>query len=247
MNAIGHFVDLVNQARSIAVLTGAGMSTASGIPDFRSASGIYSDEGNVNVFDLDAFYRDPSIFYRFARAFYPQVRDAQPNAAHRALAAWQKQGKALTIATQNVDDLHQRAESSPVWTVHGNYANSSCQSCGSGVMTDTLMPEILGGNIPRCNCGGVFKPDITFFGEMLPERDWQASAKAVEEADLVLVLGSSLVVHPAASLPAYRRTGTPLVIVNHDPTPLDGGADLILNEDLCSVMGEASRHLGIAG
>ncbi|VGO22277.1 NAD-dependent protein deacetylase [Pontiella sulfatireligans] len=230
---------MVAEAESIAVLTGAGISTASGIPDFRSAGGVYSS-GNANVFDLNAFIRNPSIFYTFARSFYPQVRDAQPNAAHQALAEWQRRGKEVTVVTQNVDDYHQRAGSSPVYTVHGNHIHSTCLKCGDRVETETLLPLILAGEIPRCSCKGVYKPDITFFGEMLPEYDWDASVAAIHRADLVLVLGTSLSVYPAAGLPGYRRLGAKLAIVNRDPTPLDPEADCVIHGDLCSVMEQVS-------
>jgi NAD-dependent deacetylase len=231
----------VEEAESIAVLTGAGISTASGIPDFRSASGIYSDERNVNVFDLDAFMRDPHIFYSFARAFYPQVCAAQPNAAHLALAAWQRRGKDMTVITQNVDDYHQRAGSDPVFTVHGNYIHSTCQTCGARVETEILFPTIERGEIPHCSCGGIFKPDITFFGEMLPEHDWNASVRAIATADLMLVLGTSLAVYPAAALPKYRSPQARLAIVNHDPTPLDTDAECVIHADICSVMAAVTR------
>ena len=213
-------------------LTGAGISTGSGIPDFRSASGIYSNDRNINVFDLDAFHRDPSIFYTFAREFYPQVRNAQPNAAHRALAAMNN----LTVVTQNVDDYHQRAGSAPVYTVHGNHIHSTCLSCGGQIETEILFPIIGNGDIPHCVCGGIYKPNITFFGEMLPDYDWMESVWAMSEADLVLVLGTSLAVYPAASLPGYRPWNARLVIINRDPTPLDGEAQLVIHDDLCDVM-----------
>jgi len=236
MNAIEQLTEWVRNANSIVALTGAGISTGSGIPDFRSASGIYSDERNVTVFDLDAFRRDPSTYYTFAREFYPKVRDAQPNAAHRALSRWQKQGRKVTVITQNVDDYHQRAGSSPVHTVHGNYLTSSCQSCGARTETERLFPVVERGEIPHCACGGVYKPDITFFGETLPQQDWNASMRAMGEADLVLVLGTSLAVYPAAALPGYRTRNAKLVIVNHAPTPLDPEADLVIHDDLCRVM-----------
>lgn len=222
----------MKSAERIVALTGAGISTGSGIPDFRSAAGIYADEKNVNVFDLDAFRRDPSIFYTFARTFYPQVRDAQPNIAHRTLAAMQN----VTVVTQNVDDYHQRAGSSPVYTVHGNHLHSTCLGCGDQVETERLFPIIERGQIPWCECGGVYKPDITFFGEMLPEFAWNASVRAMGEADLVLVLGTSLAVYPAASLPGYRPWNARLAIVNRDPTPLDHEAQLVIHDDLCEVM-----------
>lgn len=232
MNKVDELSRWVKQANSVAVLTGAGISTASGIPDFRSASGIYSDEQNVNVFDLDAFNRDPSIFYNFAREFYPRVRDAQPNAAHRALAALDH----ATVITQNVDDYHQRAGSEQVYTVHGNHIHSTCRACGAQVETEELFPVINRGEIPHCTCGGVFKPNITFFGEMLPEYDWGQSVKAMSEADLVLVLGTSLSVYPAAGLPGYRPWNARFVIINREPTPMDGEAQLVIHDDLCRVM-----------
>jgi len=240
---VERLAELVSSARSIAVLTGAGISTASGIPDFRSAGGVYSDEGNVNVFDLDAFNRDPSIFYTFAREFYPKVRDAEPNSAHRALADWQRCGKNVTVVTQNIDDYHQRAGSDPVYTVHGNHIHSTCRACGAHVETESLLPAIGNGEIPHCPCGGVFKPDIVFFGEMLPEFDWNASVRAIGQADLMLVLGTSLVVHPAAALPGYRPPGSRLAIVNHDPTPLDPEADCVIHDDICAVMEQVSNLL----
>jgi NAD-dependent deacetylase len=225
------------------VVTGAGISTESGIPDFRSASGIYSNSQNVNVFDLNAFIRNPSIFYTFARRFYPQVRDAEPNTAHRALSDWQQRGKDVVVVTQNVDDYHQRAGSSPVYTVHGNYIHSTCQKCGDRVKTETLFPLIEQEDIPCCSCGGVYKPDITFFGEMLPEYDWNASVEAIGRCDLLLVLGTSLLVHPAASLPGYRSWNARMVIINRDPTPLDSEAQLVIHEDLCATMESVSEIL----
>lgn len=241
MNSIEQLSEWVREAKSIVALTGAGISTASGIPDFRSAGGLYSDERNVNVFDLDAFRHDPSIFYNFAREFYPQVRDAHPNAAHRALAEWQRHGKHVTVVTQNIDDYHQRAGSAPVYCVHGNHMHSTCQSCGVRAETETLYPVVERGEIPHCHCGGVYKPDITFFGEMLPEYDWNASVRAMSEADLLLVLGTSLVVYPAASLPGFRHLNTKLVIINREPTPLDREADLVIHDDLCETMKSVSH------
>jgi NAD-dependent deacetylase len=232
MKSIEQLSEWIHSAKSVVALTGAGISTGSGIPDFRSASGLYSNDRNVNVFDLDAFRRDPSIFYNFAREFYPQVRDAKPNMAHRALAVL----KNCTVVTQNVDDYHQRAGSDPVYTVHGNHIHSTCQSCGGQIETEELFPIIGRGDIPHCACGGVYKPNITFFGEMLPEYDWTESVRAISAADLVLVLGTSLTVYPAAGLPGYRPWNAKLIIINREPTSLDGEAQLVIHDDLCKVM-----------
>ncbi|MBP7829314.1 MAG: Sir2 family NAD-dependent protein deacetylase [Kiritimatiellae bacterium] len=229
--------DLVRGARRIAVLTGAGISTPSGIPDFRSADGLYADERNANVFDIGEFHRRPEHFYRFAREFYPMLERAQPNTAHRALAAWEQAGKEVHVATQNIDDLHQRAGSTRVYPVHGTVETSTCLECGAARRTSELVPEIMAGRVPRCGCGGVFKPDITFFGEQLPEAAWNRSVEAMRGADLVLVIGTSLAVYPAASLPDYRGPDAALIVVNRDPTPLDGAADVVLHGDLAEMFG----------
>lgn len=221
--------DFVRAARRIAVLTGAGVSTPSGIPDFRSPAGLYADGRNANVFDLPAFRRDPAPFYRFAREFYPMIKRAQPNPAHLVLAAWERAGKSVEIATQNIDDLHQRAGSTRVYPVHGTTLTSTCQGCGRSGPTAALEPKVLAGEVPTCACGGVWKPDITFFGEMLPQDAWEHSERAMSEADLVLVLGTSLVVYPAASLPDARRGTARLVVVNQDPTHLDPEADVVVH------------------
>ena len=210
--AIAEVAACVRGARELAVLTGAGISTASGIPDFRSASGLYSRPGGANVFDIEAFDRDPSCFYRFARDFYPTVRQAAPNRAHTALVEWAGGGRRVCIATQNVDDLHQRAGSTEVYPVHGTFLTSTCRQCRGRTPTKTLEPAIARGEVPRCPCGGVWKPDITFFGEMLPPEAWERSVRAMQDADLVLVLGTSLVVYPAAALPMETQMYVPRVL-----------------------------------
>jgi NAD-dependent deacetylase len=235
------FADLVRRSRRIAVLTGAGISTPSGIPDFRSPGGLHSDERNANVFDIASFRRDPHFFYDFARRFYPLLAAAKPNAVHEALAKWERAGKDVRIATQNIDDLHQRAGSTRVYPVHGTLATSTCLACGRGIETMSLEADVLGGDVPRCECGGVFKPDITFFGELLPERTWEGAMESMAGAELVLVLGTSLVVYPAAALPDCRPAGVPLVIVNRDPTSLDREADLVVRGDLGVIMSRVSQ------
>jgi NAD-dependent deacetylase len=234
---------LVREARRIAVLTGAGVSTPSGIPDFRSASGLYSDERNANVFDIAEFRRNPENYYRFAREFYPILMNAQPNATHNALARWERRGMDIQIATQNIDDLHQRTGSTCVYPVHGTYRTSTCQTCSKTCDTQSLVPDILRGKLPRCTCGGVFKQDITFFGEMLPEAAWNSAERAMSESDLVLILGTSLAVYPAAFLPGRRSSAAKLVIVNRDPTPLDGASDAVSHDDLADFMDSVDRFV----
>jgi len=241
--AIASFAKLVTNADAIAVLTGAGISTPSGIPDFRSAGGIYSNEANQNVFDIWAFQDDPGFFYKFAHDFYPLVANAEPNAAHKALAAWEQRGMNVRIATQNIDDLHERAGSRHVYYVHGSIKTSSCQACWKQIDSREILPNVLEGSVPRCDCGGVVKPDVTFFGESLPREAWDRSAEAMAGADLVIVIGTSLLVQPAASLPDFRRRFARLVIVNRNPTRLDRDADLVLCDDLAEVFAEVEAIL----
>lgn len=240
---IAEFAALIRAARDVAALTGAGISTASGIPDFRSPGGLYSNPEAENIFDLRAFRRDPSHFYRFAREFFPMVARAQPNRAHTVLAAWARDGRRVRVATQNIDDLHQRAGSKEVFAVHGTTASATCLGCRETCRTSELEPAILQGEVPTCTCGGVWKPDITFFGESLPWAALEAATAAMQEADLIVVLGTSLAVHPAGSLPMFRRPGTPLVIVNRDETGLDPEADIVVHADLCATLDAVQRRL----
>ena len=206
---IARIAGWVCEARRIAVLTGAGVSTASGIPDFRSANGIYATRETENVFDLTAFRRAPGPCYAFARWFYPLVAAAQPNAAHATLAAWERRGRRVEIATQNVDDLHQRAGSTRVDPVHGTGLTHTCLQCSKAWNTADLdLPSLGTQGVLRCDCGGMFKSDITFFGEALPEG---------------------------------RRADARLVIVNRDPTPLDGAADAVVRDDLPAAMAAVDR------
>ncbi len=229
--------DYLQSAHRIVFLTGAGISTESGIPDFRSPGGLYSDPANVNVFDISTFLADPSIFYRFWARFLPVLEQARPNPAHLAIARLQE-GHAVTVVTQNIDDLHQRAGSRTVWSVHGTIAVSRCLKCGIQTDTSRLLETIRRGKVPQHSCGGIFKPEVTFFGEALPEVDWTNSQQAIREADLLCLVGTSLTVFPAARLPEFRRDSCRLVIVNRGPTPLDPEADLVIRGSAGEVMGE---------
>jgi NAD-dependent deacetylase len=234
-SAVQVFAELIQEANHIAVLSGAGISTPSGIPDFRSEGGLYTQAENVNVFDIVQFEQAPEYFYRFAQAFYPLVVNAEPNTAHKVIAQWEQDGKDVRVATQNIDGLHEEAGSSHVFYLHGNVETSTCTVCGTQFRSKRFATVIERAEVARCGCGGVIKPDIIFFGEMLPEFDWQASADAIANADLLLVVGTSLVVYPAASLPGFRNPRTRLVIVNRDETYLDREADLVIHDDLADV------------
>ena len=177
------------------------------------------------MFEIDLFDDDPSFFYRHADALVYGGGSIEPGPVHRALVALQRAGMCAGVVTQNIDGLHERAGSSPVFAVHGSPAIHHCRSCGDAKTFDEIVAMRGGvpGAVPRCPiCGGVYKPDITFFGEALPEDAFRGAAALCAEADLVVVLGSSLVVQPAASLPlATLRAGGRLAIVNRGETPLD--------------------------
>jgi NAD-dependent deacetylase len=229
-----------DEAKRVVFLTGAGISTESGIPDFRSASGIYSRGVSTNVFDIGAFYEDPSLYYGFAREFCNITDRAEPNEAHNAIAALgRRPGKQVTVVTQNIDDLHQRAGSDPVWCVHGNLEWSRCLRCGKRTKTVDLLDVIRRGDVPTHGCGGVYKPEVTFFGEMLPERDFSQAQRAIASAELLVVVGSSLTVYPAAGLPFGRGRGCRYVIINQDPTDQDSSADLVIREAAGDVLRSA--------
>jgi len=231
-------------AGRIACLTGAGMSTESGIPDYRSPQGLYRTLTSEDVFDIRQFRANPEKFYRVIGPLYTAIEDAAPNAGHRALAELAcRCGKKVTIATQNIDGLHQKAGSQDVHEVHGTMRTLTCLSCGTRVGSSGFRTALQAGEVLRHQCGGILKPDITFFGEMLPEIAFMAAQASILEADLVLILGTSLCVYPAAALPSLRRSGSGLVIINRDETSLDGQAGLVIHGAIGDVLPRAVQRL----
>jgi NAD-dependent deacetylase len=222
VDALGVAVDLLRRSRRIVALTGAGVSTESGLPDFRSPGGLWAGVNPLEVATLTAFRRRPRAFYDFYRARLALLVGAQPNAAHYALVALEAHGLAAVI-TQNVDGLHQRAGSRRVIELHGNLREAACPSCGwRGSIT--LITEALDrGALPVCPaCGSHPKPNVVLFEELLPVDAYEAAEREVQSADLLLVVGSSLQVTPAAWLPEVAWTaGAAVVIVNDEPTVAD--------------------------
>lgn len=215
--------EFVRRAEFPVAFTGAGVSTLSGLRDFRGKNGFYRDFDAQQIFDLDVFARDPSVYYSATRDFIYGLDDSQPSLVHLTLARWEAQGWLKAVITQNVDFLHQRAGSQRVVEVHGSPAIHRCRRCGDQQSFQAIRDRLAGGEaVPRCGCGGVYKPDITFFGEGLPPAAWAEAEALVRRADLLLVLGTSLTVYPAAALPELcARSGGRLVLVNDQPTPLD--------------------------
>ena len=233
---------LIDNATNIVALTGAGMSTESGLPDFRSITGLYRTVTTSLVFSSWLFKLWPGHFYKVMGPFYRQLREAKPNAGHLALAELEKRGKKVQIITQNVDGLHQAAGSTSVHEIHGKLGTMTCLKCGKVHDTEAFSETVTQGKKPRClSCGGVLKPDLVFFGDALPEEPFRKAKLAMLDADLVLVCGTSLKVSPANQLPSYRVEGTPLVIINHDPTSWDNVATLVIHDSIGKVLSEAIR------
>jgi NAD-dependent deacetylase len=230
----------------IVFLTGAGMSTESGIPDFRSSTGIYASLRSEEIFDLASFERDPSAFFAFARTFFADMRAAEPNAGHRAIVTLQEEWtKTVSVVTQNIDLLHERAGAETVYALHGTTETCTCLRCGQIRQTEALWPVVAEGKIPRHQgCGGVFKPDIVFFGEMLPESALFGGYLAIQRADLLVVCGTSLAVYPAAGLPSARRSDCWLAVINRTSTPLDPNADLVFREGIGETLSDAIEAMG---
>lgn len=221
---------MMQEAKHMVALTGAGISTLAGIPDFRGPKGLYQKPGAERIFDIDWFRRDPSIYYEACRDMIYGLENHTPGPVHTVLARLEQLGRLKAIITQNIDLLHQKAGSRKVIEVHGTPALHHCYGCGKEATYDQICALLKDATVARCEaCGAAYKPDITFFGEMLPEGALEAAIAQARRADLLLVLGTSLTVHPVAALPnETARAGGKIVIVNAQPTPLDGLAQFRL-------------------
>ncbi len=217
--------ELITASQPCVVLTGAGVSTESGIPDFRSPTGIWAQYDPMEYATIDAFRRDPAKVWDFYSKRLDVLKDAEPNAAHLALAELERRGLVEAVVTQNVDRLHELAGSRAVIEVHGSIRTSSCLACGHREPFERVV-ELL--PVPACDrCGAVLKPDVVMFGEPMPEAEFERASALVRGARLLLVVGSSLEVYPVAGLPEEAlASGAKLAIVNRSPTPYDGRADL---------------------
>ncbi len=232
--------ELLREARHAVVLTGAGLSTPSGIPDFRSeGTGLWSRDEPLEVASLSTFRTHPEKFYGWFRPLASQIFDAKPNQAHLALARLEQRGRLISVATQNIDMLHQKAGSARVIEMHGTLATLSCTQCFQKVESlPFLKPFVEQGRIPACpRCGAVLKPDVILFGEQLPQKQWFDAQRASRTCDLMIVAGSSLEVMPVAGLPMQAiDRGAHLLIVNNSPTYLDVRADAVLNGDVVDII-----------
>lgn len=233
--------DLLRSAQHVVALTGAGISTPSGIPDFRSPqSGLWQHVDPMQVASIYAFRQRPQDFYDWIHPLAQQTLAAEPNAAHRALAQMEEHGPLRAVITQNIDMLHSRAGSETVIEIHGHLRELTCLDCFEIVPSDAILRSFLeSGQAPRCPCGGVYKPNVILFGEQLPVRALTRSKREARSCDLMLVAGSSLEVAPAGDLPIMAHEfGARLIIVNLEPTHADKLADVVIHDDVVRVLPE---------
>ena len=226
---------MVAEAKNIVFFGGAGVSTESGIPDFRSTDGLYNQKYDYppeQILSHTFFTRRPEEFFLFYRDKMLPL-DAKPNAAHLKLAQWEQEGKMAGIVTQNIDGLHQAAGSKKVFELHGSIHRNYCMKCGR-----FYPPEYIRDSkdpVPHCECGGKVKPDVVLYEEGLDDAVVSGAIHAISKADLMIVAGTSLTVYPAAGLVRYFR-GKHLVLINRDPTPMDGQCDLVIHDKVGQVL-----------
>lgn len=244
---ITHAAGLLADAKHAIALTGAGISTPSGIPDFRTkGSGLWEHVDPMAVASLWGFMEHPQGFYDWVKPLAKMILTAKPNPAHLALAELESRGQLYAVITQNIDNLHQRAGSKRVIEVHGHLREATCIRCYHQMPAQPLIEQFLADDqVPRCpDCGSVMKPDVVLFGEMLPVRVMHEAEQESKDCDLMLVAGSSLEVAPAADLPLIaQKHGAQLIIVNKSPTPADKHAAVVLREDVAVVLPRISEML----
>ncbi len=233
--AVEKLKKMLAEGGSIVFFGGAGVSTESGIPDFRSVDGLYHQKYDYppeTILSHTFFMKQTAEFYKFYREKM-LCTDAQPNAAHKKLAQWEREGRLLSVVTQNIDGLHQKAGSKKVWELHGSVLRNYCMDCHKPyAMEDILACD----GVPRCTCGGIIKPDVVLYEEGLDTATIDGALNDIQRADILIVGGTSLTVYPAAGLINYYH-GQKLVLINRDATPYDRRADLVIHDAIGKVLG----------
>ena len=225
----------IDDSRSIVFFGGAGVSTESGIPDFRSVDGLYNQKYDYppeEILSRTFFDARPEEFYRFYRDKMLCL-DARPNAAHKKLAQLEAAGKLRSVVTQNIDGLHQLAGSRRVWELHGSVHRNHCMRCHKGYPVEFIRDSA---GVPRCTCGGIVKPDVVLYEEALDSSVLEGALKDIQRADMLIIGGTSLAVYPAASLVHYYR-GSRLVLINKSPTPYEAHANLVIAGPIGEILG----------
>lgn len=219
--------EMLKESERIVFFGGAGVSTESGIPDFRSKDGLYRQKYSVPpevILSADYFYAHTEEFYRFYRDKMLCLA-AKPNAAHEKLAEWEKAGKLSAVVTQNIDGLHQAAGSKRVYELHGSVHRNFCLKCRKQYSAEFILS---GTGVPRCACGGLIKPDVVLYGEPLDERTVEGAVVAIQNADMIIIAGTSLTVYPAAGFVRYFK-GKHSVLINRDETPYDSACETVIH------------------
>ncbi|HWQ13410.1 MAG TPA: NAD-dependent deacylase [Roseiflexaceae bacterium] len=237
--------EILRAAPRIVALTGAGLSRPSGIPDFRSQEGLWSHHDPSEVASLGSFRADPRRFFAWFLPLLNAMESAAPNPAHHALAALERASRLRAVITQNIDSLHRRAGSREVLELHGHLRSATCVECGHQVPAAPVIRLMRLSQLPRCHCGGLLKPDIILFDELLPRGLYWLARRAAETCDALVVAGTSLEVFPACELPALaRRAGAKVVIVNQSPTHFDAYADAVLRADVAEALPALAERAG---
>mgnify|MGYP004702231637 FL=1 len=234
MDAIETLRRWVSESNQMVAFTGAGVSTESGVPDFRSVDGLYNQKFEYppeTIISHSFYLRNPEYFFRFYREKMMPL-EVQPNITHFTLAKWEREGHLAAVVTQNIDGLHQKAGSRRVYELHGSILRNYCTQCGKFYPAEFVKNS---NGIPRCGCGGIVKPDVVLYEEGLNDRVVEGALEAISQADMLLVAGTSLTVYPAAGFLRYYR-GNRLVLINRDPTPYDDRADLVIHDSLGKVL-----------
>ena len=233
MDKIETLKQWISESKRIVFFGGAGVSTESGIKDFRSVDGLYNEKFDYppeEIISHSFFLKNPEYFYRFYREKMLPL-GFEPNITHKVLARWEEEGRLSAVVTQNIDGLHQKAGSKRVYELHGSVLRNYCQRCRKFHSAEFIKNS---DGVPRCDCGGIVKPDVVLYEEGLDQKTLENAVMAIYDADMLIVAGTSLTVYPAASLVRYYR-GNRLVLINRDKTPYDRYANLVFHESLGTI------------
>ena len=239
MDKIKELKEIINKSNNIVAFTGAGVSTDSGLKDFRGKEGLYKEKSKYDaeyMLSSNCFYNEPEVFYEYYKEHF-NCLDKEPNIIHKYLKHLEDTGKLKAIITQNIDGLHSKAGNKIVYEIHGKKKKNHCLKCHKEYPASIVFDST---GIPKCSCGGTIKPDVVLYGEMLPDFDYMNGLLAISKADLLLVLGSSLTVYPASGM-IDCFDGKNLVIINGSETPYDYKANLVINDRLSNVITKLSN------